>query len=155
MPPQNNPDRIGMVFDDHRWWPMPGLLLSATLAQHLGLREPVDPHLDPGDAPGRANKGGKLLTLVAFALAGDDCIDAADALCTEGGLRSRLRSQGSISTLGAFLRSFRWGHVRQTELAASCWPGPGLPGPGPGAGSRPIDLDSTVWQPAGIYRLPA
>ena len=35
--------------------------------------------LDLGDAPGRANTGDKILTLVASALAGGDCIDDADA----------------------------------------------------------------------------
>ena len=69
MLPQNNPDRIRIVFDDHRLVANAGLLLPATLAQHLGLRELVDRHLDPGGAPGRANTGDKLLTLVASALA--------------------------------------------------------------------------------------
>ena len=64
MLPQNNPDRIRIVFDDHRLVANAGLLLPATLAQHLGLRELVDRHLDPGGAPGRANTGDKLLTLV-------------------------------------------------------------------------------------------
>ena len=40
----------------------------------------MDNHLDLGDAPGRANTGDKLMTLVASALAGGDCIDDADAL---------------------------------------------------------------------------
>ena len=37
------------------------------------------------------------------------------------------------STLGTFLRSFRWGHVRQLDRVSrqSCWPGPGLLGPAP------------------------
>ncbi len=37
------------------------LLLSATLARHLTLRELVDHHVDLGGAPGRANTGAKLL----------------------------------------------------------------------------------------------
>ena len=79
------------------WWPMPGLLLPATLARHLGLRELVDHHLDLGGAPGRANTGDKMLTLVASALAGGDCIDDADALRAGGtGRCSRLRGQGAI-----------------------------------------------------------
>ena len=45
-----------------------------------GLRELVDHHLDLGNAPGRANPGDKMLTLVASALAGGDCIDDADVL---------------------------------------------------------------------------
>ena len=47
-----------------------GLLLPVTLAQHLGLREFVDSHVDLGDAPGRENTGDKTLTMVASALAG-------------------------------------------------------------------------------------
>ena len=46
MLPQNKPDRIRIVFDDHRLVANAGLLLAATLAQHLGLRELVDRHLD-------------------------------------------------------------------------------------------------------------
>ena len=80
MLPLEHPDRIQIAFDDHRLVNNAGLLLPATLAQHVGLRELVDRHLDLGDAPGRANAGDKMLTLVASALAGGDCIDAADAL---------------------------------------------------------------------------
>ena len=108
MLPQNNPDRIRIAFDDHRLVANAGLLLPATLAWHLGLRELVDHHLDLGGAPGRANRGDKMLTLVASALAGGDCIDDADAL----------RAGGTAGVLGCavkapyptFLRSFRWGH---------------------------------------------
>ena len=55
MLPGNHPDRIRIAFDDHRLVANAGLLLPATLAQHLGLRELVDHHLDLdlGDAPGR------------------------------------------------------------------------------------------------------
>ena len=73
MLPQNNPDRIRIAFDDHRLVANAGLLLPTTLARHLGLRELVDHHLDLGSAPGRANTGDKMLTLVASALAGGDC----------------------------------------------------------------------------------
>ena len=66
---QNKPDRIGILFDDHRLVANAGLLLPATLSRHLGLRELVDHHLDLGGAPGRANTGDKMLTLVASALA--------------------------------------------------------------------------------------
>ena len=145
MLPQNNPDRIRIVFDDHRLVANAGLLLAATLAQHLGLRELVDRHLDPGGAPGRANTGDKLLTLVASALAGGGCIAAAGVLrtggtaCTLGGMVK------APSTLGTFLRSFRWGHVRQLdrvsrELPARAWQA----GAGPGDAQFTIDLDSTI-----------
>ena len=61
-----------------------GLLLPVTLAQHLGLRELVDNHVDLRAALGRANAGDQMLTLVASALAGGDCIDDADVLRTGG-----------------------------------------------------------------------
>ena len=97
MLPQNKPDRIRIVFDDHRLVANAGLLLPATLARHLGLRELVDHHLDLGGAPGRANTGDKMLTLVASALAGGDCIDDADALRAGGTVGALgLRGQGAI-----------------------------------------------------------
>ena len=80
MLPRNDPDRIQIAFDDHRLVANAGLILPVTLAHHLGLGELVDNYVDLGDALGRANKGDKLLTLVASALAGGDCIDDADAL---------------------------------------------------------------------------
>ncbi len=91
---RNHPDRIRIVFDDHRLVANAGLLLPATLAQHLGLRELVDHHLNLGSAPGRANTGDKMLTLVASALAGGDCIDDADAL-RAGGTYSVFSTAGS------------------------------------------------------------
>ena len=103
MLPRNHPDRIRIVFDDYRLVANAGLLLPATLAQHLGLRELVDRHLDLGDAPGRANAGDKLPTLVASALAGGDCIDDADAL-RAGRTYSVLGCMVKApSTLGTFL----------------------------------------------------
>ena len=52
----------------------------------LGLPEE---RLDLGDAPGRANTSDKMMTLVASALAGGDCIDDADVLRTGGRLHPR------------------------------------------------------------------
>ena len=100
--------------------------MSATLARHLGVRELVDHHLDLGGAPGRANTGDKMLTLVASALAGGDCIDDADALRSGGTVGVLGCVVKAPSTLGTFLRSFRWGHVRQLDrvsrqLLARAW----------------------------------
>ena len=143
MLPLEHPDRIQIAFDDHRLVNDAGLLLPATLAQHVGLRELVDRHLDLGDAPGRANAGDKMLTLVASALAGGDCIDDADA--PRAGRTSSVLGcmVKAPSTLGTFLRSFRWGHVRQLdrvsrELLAWAWAA------GPGDGPLTIDRDSTI-----------
>ena len=142
MLPRNHPVRIQITFDDHRLVANAGLLRPTTLAQHLGLGELVDHHLDLGSAPGRANTGDKMMTLVASALAGSDCIDDADALRaggTAGVLDCRVKAP---STLGTFLRSFRWGHVRQLdrasrEMLARAW----AAGAGPGDGPFTIDLD--------------
>ena len=82
MLPRRHPDRIRIAFDDHRLVANAGLILPATLALHLGLPQLVDRHLDLGDAPGRANPGDKISTLVTSALAGGDCIDDADVLRT-------------------------------------------------------------------------
>ena len=66
-------------------------------------------------ASGRANAGDKLLTLVASALAGGDCIDDADALRAGGTEQVLGCTVKAPSTLGTFLRSFRWGHARQLD----------------------------------------
>ena len=79
MLPRNHLDRIQIAFDDHRLVANAGLILPSTLALHLGLPQLVDRHLDLGHATGRANTGDKMMTLVASALAGGDCIDDADA----------------------------------------------------------------------------
>ena len=113
---RNNPDRIRIAFDDHRLVANAGLLLPATLARHLGLRELVDHHLDLGGAPGRANTGDKLLTLVASALAGGDCIDDADALRagdTAGVLGCVVKAPSTLGHLPAQLPV--GGHVSQLD----------------------------------------
>ena len=71
----------------------------------------MDNYVDLGRAPGRANAGDKFLTLVASALAGGDCIDDADALRAGGTDRVLGCVIKAPSTLGTFLRSFRWGHA--------------------------------------------
>ena len=84
MLPPERPDRIHVAFDDPRLVANAGLLLPVTLTHHLGLPQLVDRHVDLGRAPGRANTGDKMLTLVASALAGGDSIDDADVLRADG-----------------------------------------------------------------------
>jgi len=153
MLPSEKPDRIHVAFDDHRLVANAGLILPVTLAHHLGLGELVDQHVDLGDAPGRANAGDKMMTLVASALAGGDCIDDADALRageTEQVLGCVVKAP---STLGTFLRGFRWGHGRQLdrvsrEVMARAW----AAGAGPGDEPLTIDLDSTVCETYGLVK---
>ena len=153
MLPRNQPDGIQIAFDDHRLVNNAGLILPATLALHLGLSQLVDRRLDLGRVPGRANTGDKIMTLVASALAGGDCIDDAEALRT-GGTACTLGSVVKApSTLGTFLRSFRWGHVRQLdrvsrELLARAWQA----GAGPGDAPFTIDLDSTICETYGLAK---
>ncbi len=153
MLPRNHPDRIQITFDDRRLVANAGLLLPATLARHLGLPELVRQRLDLGDAPGRANTSDKMMTLVASALAGGDCIDDADVLRTGGTACTLGGTVKAPSTLGTFLRSFRWGHVRQLdrvsrELLARAWQA----GAGPGDGPLTIDLDSTICETYGLAK---
>ena len=149
----DHPDRIQIAFDDHRLVANAGLILPATLGRHLGLPELVDRHLDLGRAPGRANTGDKVMTLVASALAGGDCIDDADVLRTGGTAGAIGCVVKAPSTLGTFLRSFRWGHVRQLdrvsrELLARAW----AAGAGPGDAPLTIDLDSTICETYGLAK---
>ena len=130
---RNQPDRIQITFDDRRLVANAGLLLPATLARHLGLPELVQQRLDLGDAPGRANAGDKMMTLVASALAGGDCIDDADVLRTGGTACTLGGTVKAPSTLGTFL-SFRWGHVRQLDRVSRELLAPGRPGQDPATG---------------------
>ena len=153
MLPRNHLRRIRIAFDDHRLVNNAGLIIPATLAQQLGLPQLVDRHLDLGRAPGRANVGDKIMTLVASALAGGDCIDDADAMRTGRTAAVLGCTVKAPSTLGTFLRSFRWGHVRQLDrvsrkLLARAW----AAGAGPGDGPLTIDVDSTNCETFGLAK---
>ena len=113
MLPRNHPDRIQITFDDRR-------LVANSRAAPSGHPGPASRPANSSssassDAPGRANAGDKMMTLVASALAGGDCIDDADVLRTGGTACTLGGTVKAPSTLGTFLRSFRWGHVRQLD----------------------------------------
>ena len=111
MLPRNHPDRIQIVFDDHRLVDNAGLLLPATLALRLALPELVQRCLDLGNAPGRANTGDKMMTLVTSALAGGDCIDDADVS----------RASGTARTLSGTVKAPSTPRFREGRLwASSC-----------------------------------
>ena len=90
MPPRKRPDGIHVAFDDHRLVANAGLLLPACLVLRLGLGELVDQHVDPGDAPGRANPGDKLPARAWAAGAGPGdgplTIDLDSTICETYGL---------------------------------------------------------------------
>src|SRR5450755_4905065 len=94
MPSSHSLDRIAVTFDDEHLVANAGLLAPATLAQHLGLRELFEAHVDLGACAGRANVGHKAMTLIHSALAGGDSID--DAVRP-----ARRRLPGGVRTRGA------------------------------------------------------
>ena len=139
----HNLDRVDVIFDDEHLVANAGLMLPATLAQHLGLRELFDEHVDLGDAAGAANVGHKAMTLVHSALAGGDCIDDAGVL--RSGDTESVLGHGVLapSTLGTFLRSFSWGHARQLdkvagELLGRAWAA------GAGPGETPVTIEYDI-----------
>jgi len=146
-------DGIGVTFDDSHAVADAGLILPATLAQHLGLRELFDTHVDLGDAPGHANVGHKAMTLIHSALAGGDSIDDADALRAGSTQAALGHAVLAPSTLGTFLRSFTWGHARQLDkvsgqLLARAWAS------GAGSGDAPVtlDVDSSICETYGLAK---
>ena len=136
-------DRVEAVFDEGSLVADAGLLAVGTLAGRLDLEGLIDDTVRP-PAAGRGS-GAKILSAVCSMLVGGSFFADADRL--------RAGSAGSVlgfvpvapSTLGTFLRSFTWGHVRQLdrvgELALGrAWDA----GAAPTAQRVTIDIDSTV-----------
>jgi hypothetical protein len=145
--------RLDVAFDGAQLVADAGLVLPATLAERLGLRRLVDEVVDLGEAPGRANPGDKLLTLVLSALAGGDCIDDADALRSGETGRVLGFTVKASSTLGTFLRSFGLGHVRSLDRVSRVLTKRAFAaGAGPGDGSLTIDIDSTICETYGLAK---
>ena len=141
-------DRVEVTFDGDRMVADAGLILPATLSQHLGVQALVDELVSVGHRPGR-----KLLTVVHALLAGGDCIDDADIL--RSGATSEVVGHEVMapSTIGTWLRSFTFGHVRQLDalterLLTAAW----AAGAGPGAAPLVIDVDSTICQTHGYAK---
>jgi Transposase DDE domain group 1 len=143
-------DRLALAFDDERAVANAGLVLASTLAGRLGIERVIDETLELGERPGAARPGRKLLTLVFSALVGGDAIDDADVLRSGETQRVLGHRVMAPSTLGTFLRSFTFGHVRQLDRAfetilGRAW----AAGAGPGSEPLTIDLDSTIIEVAG------
>jgi hypothetical protein len=145
-------DRIEPRFDDARMVANAGLLLAATLAARLGLERLVDEAVRLREGSGAARAGAKVLSLVHAMLLGADSIDDCDVL--RSGETSRVLGHRVLapSTLGTFLRSFTFGHVRQldrvlAEALGRAW----RAGAGP-AGRLVIDIDSFVCEVYGAAK---
>jgi hypothetical protein len=138
-------DRVEVTFDDESLVADAGLLVPATLMVRLGLEALVNHTVRLGGRVGGALPGRKVLTLVSAILAGGSHIDHVDRLragATQAVLPFRVMAP---STLGTFLRSFTFGHIRQLdrvlgEALRRAWSA----GAGPGASPMTIDVDSTI-----------
>ena len=105
------------VFDDPNLVSSAGLVPVLALARTAGLQELAQTHLSVPTDKG-ANAGLKVTSLVAGMVAGADSIDDM-ALLRHGGMGKVFANAYAPSTLGSFLRSFSFGHVRQLDAVAS------------------------------------
>ena len=109
--------RTSVAFDDPNLVSSAGVVPALALAESAGLRDLADEHLTvPGDKG--ANAGLKVASLVGGMLAGADSIDDM-ALLRHGGMGRLFARAYAPSTLGSFLRTFTFGHVRQLDAIAS------------------------------------
>ena len=143
-------DGIGAVFDDASLVADAGLLLAGTVIDRLGLEALIDETVRLDGREAGSGSGRKVLTLVASMLVGGRCIDDTDRL-RAGASQAVLPFQVMApSTVGSFLRSFTFGHVRQLDKAAElglvrAW----SVGAAPAAREMTVDLDSTVCEVCG------
>ena len=113
----HDPFRVTAVFDDPNLVSCAGLAPVVALADRAGLRRLVDETVTvSGD--GAANAPAKVAALVAGMVAGADSIDDMDLL-RHGGMARLFAGIRAPSTLGTFLRTFAFGHVRQLDAVAA------------------------------------
>jgi len=105
------------VFDDPNLVSCAGLVPVLTLAERAGLHELLGEHLTLV-GPGAANAPLKVTSLVAGMVAGADSIEDMD-LPRHGAMSRLFSGVRAPSTLGTFLRSFTFGHVRQLDAVAA------------------------------------
>ena len=109
--------QTSVAFDDPNLVSAGGLVPVLALAESAGLRDLADEHLTVPTDKG-ANPGLKVASLVGGMVAGADSIDDM-ALLRHGGMSRIFARAYAPSTLGSFLRSFTFGHVRQLDAIAS------------------------------------
>ncbi len=104
---------ISATFDDPNLVSCAGLAPVLALAERAGLARLVGQHVKIGK-PGGVTPHLKVPALVAGMVAGADSIDDMDLL-RHGGMGRLFNGVRAPSTLGTFLRSFTFGHVRQLD----------------------------------------
>ena len=108
---------VSARFDDPNLVSCAGLVPVMTLAERAGLHDLAATHVRvPG--PAGSNPAVKVTALVAGMVAGADSIDDMDLL-RHAGMGRVFTVCRAPSTLGTFLRSFTFGHVRQLDAVAS------------------------------------
>jgi hypothetical protein len=113
----HTPAGMSAVFDDPNLIGSAGLVPVVGLCDRIGLRDLAGEWIKvPG--LGRSNAGAKVMSLVSGMIAGADCIDDMDRL-RHGGMDKVFHGWRAPATLGQFLRSFTFGHVRQFDAVAS------------------------------------
>jgi hypothetical protein len=141
------------TFDDPNLVSCAGLAPVLQLAERAGLQQLVAGHVRI-DKPGARNAHLKVPCLVAGMVAGADSIDDMDLL-RHGAMGRLFGGVRAPSTLGTFLRSFTFGHVRQLDAVASrllidlAGQAPLLPG---AAELAYLDIDDTVRQTYGYAK---
>jgi len=136
---------ISATLDDPNLVSCAGQVPAMALAQRAALGELVADTLTL-KAKGGVNAHVKVPALVAGMVAGADSIDDMDLL-RHGGMQRLFNGVRAPSTLGTFLRSFTFGHVRQLDAVASRFlvglakNAPILPGAGQGVF---VDIDDTI-----------
>ncbi|WP_454778466.1 IS1380 family transposase [Georgenia muralis] len=138
---------VSATFDEPNLVSAAGLVPLMALARRAGLRELADERLSVPTDKG-ANAGLKLSSLVAGMAAGADSIDDM-ALLRHGGMGKVFTGAYAPSTLGSFLRSFTFGHVRQVDAVASRFllalaEHTTLLGAAADAGTVMVDIDDTI-----------
>jgi len=144
-----NIDRLDAIFDHDNLVANAGLIVAGTLITKLGLETLINRWVRTGSfGPGR-----KILTIVAAMMAGGTHIDHVDVL--RAGATGRVLPFGVMapSTIGTFLRSFTFGHIRQLDAVLSrtlarAW----ALGAGPGNAALVVDLDSTICEVYGKHK---
>lgn len=94
-----------------------GLVPVVALADRAGLRAPTEAQLTVPTDKG-AHAGAKVASLVAGMVAGADSVEDMDLL-RHGGMGRLFTGPYAPSTLGSFMRSFAFGHVRQLDAVAA------------------------------------
>src|SRR4051812_43519596 len=151
---------VSATFDEPNLVSAAGLVPLMALAGKAGLRELADERLSVPTDKG-ANAGSKLSSLVAGMAAGADSINDM-ALLRHGGMGKIFTGAYAPSTLGSFLRSCTFGHIRQADAVASRFLlnlaehtdllGPHDAGGMEDAGTVMVDIDDTIIEVHGYQK---